>query len=75
MSVVFSNDASIITESRIFCSPKRVMPKTVPLNVITSASCITCRMSIARPYAFITCRISWMIVTLAASMPSTNSQV
>ena len=48
-SVVLSNDASMSTDSRIFETPNRVMPRTMPLNVITSANSNKWRASIAMP--------------------------
>mmetsp|Transcript_18847 Transcript_18847/g.58640 ORF Transcript_18847/g.58640 Transcript_18847/m.58640 type:complete len:244 (-) Transcript_18847:1976-2707(-) len=48
-SVVFSKDASMSTDSFILAMPKRVMPSTSPLYVITSARSIECRLSIDMP--------------------------
>mmetsp|Transcript_30816 Transcript_30816/g.68037 ORF Transcript_30816/g.68037 Transcript_30816/m.68037 type:complete len:215 (+) Transcript_30816:97-741(+) len=70
-SVVFSKEASISTDSFILATPKRVMPNTSPLKVITSLSSIMCLLSTVMPYACMMYFISEAIMQRAASMPST----
>lgn len=69
-SGVFSKLASWRTESRILLRPKRVMPRTSPLYVITSARSCMWRGSISM--SPITTSISSMIVLRAASIPKTS---
>ena len=58
------------TLSFILAIPKRVIPRTSPLNVIRSARSITWRLSIVIPWLCIVNKISSMMVFLAASIPS-----
>lgn len=69
-SGVFSKLASCRTESRILLRPKRVMPRTSPLYVITSARSCMWRGSMSM--SPITTSISSMIVLRAASIPRTS---
>eukprot|EP00835_Amoeboradix_gromovi_P002014 NODE_104_length_19952_cov_0.449000.p14 type:complete len:172 gc:universal NODE_104_length_19952_cov_0.449000:18393-17878(-) len=70
-SSVFSKLANIKAESFIFPNPNLVTPSTSPLLHITSPSSMTCLGSTLNPCCPSVYCISFIIVLLAASIPST----